>query len=271
MKKSRSIIGGLPVVAAVFTVLSVLPAAGGENIFDGASAAAWKKGSVTEVAGVLSSRAPFRISTEKSIPVEVGKVYTLSGEFRIAGAEKLVHFYFGIELLDAKGRVISHLAATPLGRYAIATVAEDVPAGATELVLDKADNWPGKTIYCSLVFNAKADRSDIPNFDSSPGIKQLIRENGKVKVVFAKPLNKAVKAGTAVRLHRGGNVFTYVGANNRTLNKDFQSFSGRFSTAGIKSVYKLFPGTAAVRPVIWTWSGSKGKLEFRNVKVSLEK
>ncbi|MBE6377781.1 MAG: hypothetical protein E7051_03055 [Lentisphaerae bacterium] len=239
-------------------------------IFNGDDIKTWEKGKIVTNGKILTAPVPFTI-VGKSIPVESGKVYTLSGDFRMPDNSNFKHFFFGVEALDDQGKVISHISAVPAGKYSLAKISKNAAAGATELEISDCEDWPSEVQHCALGFNAQADNSDLPNFNLSPQIKSFIREKDKIKVLLKNGLSRDVAAGTSVRLHRGGDIYIFVAANNRTLNEKFKTFSGSFSTNGKAGVHRLFPGTKAIRPVIWTWNVSKSKLEFHNVKLVSDK
>ena len=237
---------------------------GAEVIFDGSIPENWQPGKVSAVNGVVTAKCSYSLTTSKDIiPVKAGKKYTVSGEFRITGEYqgKTPMLYFGVVPYTADGVEISHLSIATAMPHSIAALAVDAKAGDKSVTLKGAENWKFLP-HGALAFNAKADRSDLPNMDLSPFFDSAaITKNadGTVTAAFKKPLAKTYPAGTAVRQHRSGNMFIYVKWDNKAGG--WMNFSNTFKS--------FYTGTAGIKVALRLLTRN-GTVEIRNVKVTAE-
>ena len=116
-----------------------------------------------------------------------------------------------------------------------------------------------------LAFNAKADNSDLPNFQLER-IKSVSTENGNTIVTLAKRIRRSYPAGTAVRCHVDGPTYLY----SSVLRKGFPGKVKASGVVGAVSKVKFRPGTAGVKVCILLtpFKNAKDvKVEIRNVRV----
>ena len=213
--------------------------------------------------GVFSHKSGQRMIAAKSFKTVPGKKYIVSGEFRLVDAAAPAPLYFGVVPYTADGREIAFQHYRKVAKFDMATVSGDAAAGAGELVLKSSPQWTPPKGAVLLAINAKADRSDIPNFDII-AVKTLKMEKGQMRAVLAAPLKKAVSAGTTVRLHGYGASFLYCSSFGKKIDANWQKFSGEitFDSGSIR----LAPGTAQAK-VAFLSSSRSGTVEFRNLKV----
>ena len=235
----------------------------GEVIFDGSKPEAWGD-DVTAKDGVLTINANYKIRHSKDfVPVTRGRKYTISGEFFIpAGASKAQNIlYFGVVPFTAKGEEIIHSAIATAIPYSVVTLAADAKAGDKSVTLKDARDW--KLLpHGRLAFNAKVNASDLPNFDLSGFInpkKSSVNADGTVTVVFNTPLAKDYPAGTAVRQHRSGNMFVYIG---------FTKEVGKWVPFS-QTVRNFYIGTTQIKPAI-RFLNRGWQIQMRNVKIVAE-
>ena len=153
--------------------------------------------------------------SKEFIQVPRGKKYTVSGEFKLV-SDKNIPIYFGVTPFTADGKVISYTSVFTASR-ALAELAKDIKAGDKSMILKGADSWKFHK-HGFFAFNAKADRSDLPNLDLSPApiINEItVNEDGTVEIPFKKPFAKAYAAGTPVRQHFAGSSYIYAGNSSK--------------------------------------------------------
>ena len=244
---------------ACFGAVSLLGAA---ELFNGAKPGVWASDAEVKD-GVVTMNLNYAIKLSKDfIPVAKGKKYTVSGEFFITGnppAKPIL--YFGIIPYTAKGEEITHAAIATALPHSIATLAADVKSGDKSMTLKGAESW--KILpHGRIAFNAKADRSDLPNFELTgfPELNKTVKNSdGTITLFFKTPITKDYPAGTAVRQHRSGNMFPYVGFSNKA--GEWVKFSTTFKS--------FYTGTTqfkvALRLLTRNWP-----VQMRNVKVTEE-
>ena len=117
-----------------------------------------------------------------------------------------------------------------------------------------------------MAFDAKADRSDIPNFNvsNSKVVKiEEVEEDDTWKITFDYPLGIARPAGTMVRMHRFGGTYHY--AKNADVMPQWNVFKGKdLSSTGFRK------GTVAARALIlcnYGAKGAKGRMVFDELAV----
>ncbi len=233
-----------------------------EVVFDGNNAAAWNSKRLIDGDGaVKGTLGYFVIKSKDMIPVEAGKKYVVSGEFRLIDPPaKAPRLFFGFYPCNAEGREISYLHVTIASKN-ILTVVKDVKAGDTSITLKGLpQRVPSQNCY--VAFNAKEDKSDLPNFDVSPALdwKQMKKNaDGTFEVPAKKPFTKAYAAGTSARLHQAGASFVYAGF--RPVAGEWVKFSKEFKT--------FYPGTTQIKPA-FNAEISRCNIEMRNVTVTVE-
>ena len=247
-------------LTAAFIVSLFAATLSAETLFDGGKAAAWESKKFADKDGVVSGIAGYiPVMSKEFIQVPRGKKYTVSGEFKVV-SDKNIPVYFGVTPYTADGKVITFTSVYTASR-AIATLAKEVKAGDKSMILKGADSWKFHK-HGFFAFNAKADRSDLPNLDLSPApiINEItVNEDGTVEIPFKKPFTKAYAAGTPVRQHFAGNSYIYAG--NSSKSGEWVKFSKTFTS--------FYIGTAQIK-VCFSAMTSKVQVELRNVKVDAD-
>ena len=113
-----------------------------EVVFDGNKAAAWNSNRFADGNGVVTGTLGYlAVKSKKMIPIEAGKKYVFSGEFRMINTPaKAPILYFGFFPMTADGKEISYLSVTSAAKN-LAEVAKDVKAGDTSITLKGAESW----------------------------------------------------------------------------------------------------------------------------------
>ncbi|MBO7329848.1 MAG: hypothetical protein J6W00_13885 [Lentisphaeria bacterium] len=232
---------------------------GAAELFDGAKPGAWESDAEIKD-GVVTMNLNHSIKSSKDfIPVTKGKKYTVSGEFFITGNPPAKTFlYFGITPYTAKGEEITHSAIATALPHSIASLAADVKAGDKSLTIKGAESW--KILpHGKIAFNAKANRSDLPNFEMTdfPILNKTVKNSdGTITLFFKSPIAKDYPAGTAVRQHRSGNMFVYAGFGDKA--GQWMKFSTTFRN--------FYPGTTQFK-VTLRLLNRNWPVQMRNVKV----
>lgn len=207
------------------------------------------------------------VVSKKHIPVDLAKKYLVTFEYRLApGSESGCGFYFAPLSLTAANKVI-----TCDSQYITAgsetTLAAPVKKGDKIVRIKDGSKWIAK--YGAIAFNVKEDLSDLPNPD-------VIRLTGLKKVnkiweaSLRTPAPKAYPAGTAVRNHRDGATYRYIGGYCKPQTQ--WKKAERIITGALRERVPNYekswrPGTASAGIIIFTGNG-KGEVELRNISIS---
>ena len=177
------------------------------------TAADWNKNAaLTDVDGLLNAKNRTILSGKK-FTVDPSKAYTIKFSVRTQNAQGYDFSWVlsGFKVYDKNGREIHSIYVNPVSETLTEVVA-DAAKGATVIQLKDASKFRNK--YVVLVANAKADFSDLPNYNLIGRITG-VKKNGTVwEATLAKPLTKDVKAGTSVREHFSGGYLYTAGAKN---------------------------------------------------------
>ena len=131
-------------------------------------------------------------------PIEPASAYqatlALRGEDGVAGV--------GIRFYDQKNRLIWPHTVNPVaGTETVLTL--PAKCNSNFIVVKDAGKWL-KSGAGIVVFNARKDFSDLPNFEVAYTIKKISKVAEGFRIDFSGKVNKDYAAGTMVRQHRGG-------------------------------------------------------------------
>lgn len=214
---------------------------------------------VKDSAIVLKSRT--QLTTKKMFKLDPAKKYALSGSIKgVAGAADN-NFYAGFMFFDANKKPIQHINVITAPDTFTSIVA-DVDAKDTVIKVKDASKW-NKLQIGLIAVNAKADNSDLPNRNIIPHAIKKIEKKGDIwELTLIKPVGKALKAGTNLRLHRRGGYF-YTCSNVK-------------NSKGLNGATKLrkigWPGAVYYRIIVLAnWSkvkpGEAPALEIKDLKI----
>ncbi len=153
----------------------------------------------------LYGKYPTRLASADMIPIDMNKVYTLSGWFRTLDEKHQASANFGLEMYDEHKRMICYCNVS-VKPGTEANLMADVEKGGKVLMVTKNSKWlelmntpvPNNTL---IAFNADDNNRDLPNFDLSCSFMEITDENDHYRVELREPLATAFKAGTKLRLH----------------------------------------------------------------------
>ena len=176
-------------------------------------------------------------------------------------ADKPVQIYFGLIPADKNWKEF-YFRNTGIVAGTFTVLAENLVKNSDKVVLKGIVPFK-KSGY--LAFNAKADNSDLPNFQLER-IKAVSTVNGSTVITLAKRIRRSYPAGTAVRCHVDGPTYLY----SSVLRKGFPGKVKASGTVGAASKIKFRPGTAGVKVCILLAplkNAKDVKVEIRNVRV----
>ncbi|MBQ7206464.1 MAG: hypothetical protein IJS01_01570 [Lentisphaeria bacterium] len=209
------------------------------------------------------------VNSKKVLAVDPAKKYVISGEFRFLGTLPK-SFSVGFMPMTEKGRAIPSAGIHAVPETGTVLAAE-AKAGDTVIKVADAAKWNNKLPVCAVVFDAKEDFSDIPNYTFAATKKGSVKKNGDAwEIELVKPLAKAYAAGTPVRQHLYGGTYIYAVSMYGKFSADWRKYSGTVTgmTRNVRSDKQFWPATAKVRMVILTSGGKEDSvLEFRDFKV----
>jgi hypothetical protein len=147
------------------------------------------------------------IISKKRFKVSPDKYYVVTAWVKTAGEEPS-YGYLGFAPYTAKGRFISQQSIYGLPGTLTELAA---PCKKTDKVIKikNGAKWQ-KNRWALIAFGAKADNSDLPNFNhSSIGIEKIEKKGDIYEVTLVKAVGRAYPAGTKVREHRCGGSYMY--------------------------------------------------------------
>ena len=207
---------------------------------------------------LLYGKYPTPLIYNRYIPVSPDKTYVLKASFRTLDPQLPASAYLGLELFDEHKRMIGFRNL----RYAARSESKVVSANAGEkfLIVKRFPSY--KTIKVAVVaFYAKADYSDIPNFDLSPQMANMeLHGENEIKINLKKPLKKSYPAGTDIRLHSPWSPSMYFLGAGWMPAGEGKSFTATLRGLSDKPETprdKFWKGTKYVRPFIWFGNWSK--------------
>ena len=235
------------------------------------SAADWNKNAnVSDVDGVIHVKKNTILFSQK-FDIDPAKKYKLKFTCRAVNIEKdgdRSLIYAGFNVFDKSGRVLNcfNCYAVP---NTMTEVVEDAPKGAKVIKVKDASKF--KKPYGTLNAGAKADLSDLPNFNVLGYVTDFVQKDDVWEVSLQYPLRAPVKAGTAVREHlRGGYIYT---AGIKSTGKDWMTMSGTIT--GVRK--GAWTGSAwpvgAVKAqvvILVNWSNKKLETQFKDFSLTVE-
>ena len=201
---------------------------------------------------MLYGKYPTVLKYSKCFPVSPDKTYVYKASFRTLDEKYPASAYLGLELMDKNKRVLGFCNVRNYPKSESQVVS--AKKGDRFLIVKKFPSF--KTIKVAVVvFGAKDDFSDIPNFNISPQIASIKTEgNENLRINLKAPLKKDYPAGMAIRLHSPWTPSMYYLASGwmpAGKGKDVVvTLKGIMDMPGTPSD-KFWKGTVYVRPFVW--------------------
>ena len=208
------------------------------------------------------------VVSKKRIPVDLAKKYLVTFEYRLApGSEPGCGFYFAPINWTDNDKVITcdSQYITPGSETVLAA---PVKKGDRIVRIKDGSKWIAK--YGAIAFNAKKDLSDLPNLDVIRLTGLTKKANNIWEASLRTPVTRAYALGTAVRNHRDGGTYRYVGGYCKPQAQ--WKKAERIITGALRERLPNYekswrPGAATAGIIIFTGSG-KGDVELRNISIS---
>ena len=206
------------------------------------------------------------VTSAKMIDIDINKKYLVSCEYRVTpGGTSKSRLYIAPVSYDKDGKIISAVGQNcyPGTFTALAAAAKK---GDTVIKVKNAAKWVVQWGF--VAFNAKADFSDLPNYELVPF--SAVKKNGDVwEITLKKPLDKAYPAGTAVREQRAGASYRYLsyGIPEKTeWVKVSRIVTGTKGETQKDSISSWRIGTAKAGLIIFV-DGTPTDIELRNLRI----
>ena len=241
------------------------------------------KGASAEVKdGVLTLSGAVRLQSKQKFPVDPAKKYRLSFEVRSVSGAKTAAISVGFVPVSPDGKTIVGMFVNRHAR-AYAVLAADVKKGDTTVrIKPDADSagWEQVGEYFHLAVGKKKDLSDLPNDRLYMGIAKNEPADGVRVLTLRRPAGFDAKAGTPVRLHRGGGDYMYTTqVRAKDLTPDWALKAGTVTGLATDEkapaftgwTYRAWPESAAHFQVLilGNWIDSEAKVEIRNLKLDI--
>ena len=206
--------------------------------------------------------------SSKAFAVKPGKKYKVTAEVKtISGTPGTI--LLGLAPLDAKGKAINSIDVNVMtgSETELAVAAKK---GDKVLTVKNASKWNKASAYSAIVFNAKADFSDLPNREQAKTVKGKIVKKGNVwEITLVNPLAKAYAAGTKVRQQCSGNGYIYTFIKGKLpvgQSAKASAFCSGISKAGTPG-HQFWAGTKSAKLIIMQLGGKNPVAEIKNFKV----
>jgi len=229
-----------------------------------------KDPAIVEKDGTLTVTKQVMFVSAKTFDVDPNKTYTISLSGKAQDGKDKSWVLFGFNVFDKKGRTIScPTVSVVAGTETV--LAADVKKGDKSILVKDASKW--KSIgYYYICANAKADLSDLPNYNFiAAGIDKIEKKGNDWEVFFKKPVTADYPAGTMLRLHAGGG-FLYTGSS-AYLDGNWKVMTGSIkgmSKSGYAS--NVWPvSTAKAQIVILAnWTNKKLDTQFKDISITIK-
>lgn len=182
--------------------------------------------------------------TSDYVPVDPGKTYEFSAA--VQGKSGLLEMY--LFQYDRQKRRLGayHVNANPGTETVLTAPAEQ---GAMSFMAADASKWEVPQKGNIVVFDARVDLSDLPNFQTEYYVKKVTRQENGFQIDLDRKLMRNYPAGTMVRLHMDGGHLGW-GVNLPT-DSEFRRMIEPAEKFGAKP-NRWWQGTAFVRLVLRT-------------------
>lgn len=229
-----------------------------------------KDGRLTFADGVFTAKGRRVDARTQPFAVDPSKTYQFSVEVRRTPGAPPSYCYVGNWSISATGaRLLPEQVMVFAGTDSV--LAADAKKGAKEIVIKRPAKWRDdfKKFYWGVVFDARADLSDLPNMSYNQ-LMAAEADGETIKLTLRNPLRQDYPAGTATRFHSSGNGM-YGGLSRKVLSEEWTTVT--WKVKGIaptgNPVTKWWHGTVqgAVR-IIGNYD-TASSMEFRNARLEV--
>jgi hypothetical protein len=208
--------------------------------------------------------------------VDPSRTYTVSGQFRSAGATDSV-FYFGLALYDANGRLIPSAEASRRGNIANTIVSVTPTQITTSASVDTwLDGGVGRRRYIGLYFDGNViKKPDYIHYVSSSTGAYSTAAGTTVNLTGALPSNviSQISSSTVILNHFSGSSYNYVAALRETVPATWTTYSGQITGLGFNSQTLFRFGAVYARLMVipnYQQQADDTELRFTNLRVTVQ-
>jgi hypothetical protein len=214
----------------------------------------------------LYGKYPTELISKKMIPIDLNKTYKLSAWMRTLDRQFPASAYMGLRMYDKNKHAI-YINNVGVCEGTESTLLKS-KAGTTELLVALNPNWE-KQKYAAIAFNIEDNYQDLPNFNISPEIKKIIKEENNYKVILKTPLKKSYPAGTKIRLHLPWGVPLY-SVTYGWAPTEWKQFSATLTGEALSGAPndKFWRGTKYVR--VFVWFGNYDRIPTKSARLLVD-
>ena len=223
-----------------------------------------------EQATIYKVKGSKTIVSRDFIPIEEGKIYKLSGEFKALGEEPS-KLYFGYGPYTKSKKFISKQSVNFIEGTETELVRACKPTDKI-IFIKNAKNWhAGNINYIAFGIDRSGKYLDLPNFNLSPaGIEKINKSDNCYEIILKKACGKTYPAGTKIREHASGANYIYNAADNSLVNEKWNTFPGFIMSNKFDlSINNCYPKTKYIKLIMLPNNGTpKSTLQFKNIKIT---
>ncbi len=210
------------------------------------------------------------ILSNKAIPIDTTKVYTLSGSFRSTD-NNVVDLFFGLYPFDEKEQPISAEQVNAIPETETEISAACKPED-TIIKIKDGSKWKISDKVDLIAFNVdnSGEYKDIPNRSLAGIVVKAENKNNMWELTLDKACGVAFPAGTKIRQHKYGNYFIYPIIQTQFDTKDWKDLSAEIEGVAKTGVpgKQFWHGTKYVKIGILACGGA---ICFDNIKLEEKK
>ena len=234
----------------------------------------WKvtNGKITVVGenkNILEIKGSAMLTSTREFPVDPTKVYELEAQAKLVSAAS-APCYLGFCVYDKEGRAMGAYTVNA-GIGTESTLAREVKVGDKTILVKATPKWT-KRNFQVVVWGAKKDLSDLPNFNFIGYVTAMQPAGENVEVTLKAPAKAAVPAGTSVRIHSEGG-YMYTGGYCMPKTDDFTKLKGKAKGRAKAGMYgsAWAPGAAKARVIMLVnWGKYKETTQIKDVKLEIK-
>lgn len=236
---------------------------------------------VTAKDGIISMSGPIRLESKEKFTIDPAKKYRISFQARAVKGSPKATLSVGFIPLSNKNREICgmNVCCNP---KTTGTLVADLKKGDKTLQIkpdEGSTGWNVKGDWYLAAVNVKKDGSDLPAYQLIRGIVKNEVKDGILTITVSTPSRYAAKAGTAVRIHRGGGDFMYTASRANKFTEEWTPFIGTVTGVMESSdrtgftgwSYNAWPKQAVSCRilVLGNWVNDNAKVEIRDLKLDI--
>ena len=224
---------------------------------------------VGENQNIMEVKGSAMLTSTREFPVDVNKIYEMEAQAKLISAVS-GPCYLGFCVYDKDGRQIG-AAAVNAGGGTESTLAREVKVGDKTILVKATPKWVNRPFQV-VVWGAKKDLSDLPNYNIIGFVTGMQNVGENVEVTLKAPAKAAVPAGAAVRIHSEGG-YMYTGGYCMPKTDDFTRLKGKAKGRAKFGMYGSVwaPGAVKARVIMLVnWGKYKETTQVKGVKLEIK-